>query len=261
MPNHLLILDDQEDLLRIMERELSRRSEWAVSVATSTAQAFQILEKKSIQLVIADVRLGADSGFAFAQSLRQQRPDIGLILMSAYRSKTNHAEATAVGAFLFLEKPFPMSKLIQSIEKYFAQTARTVPLPAVPLPAPPLTEAAAKMLPATASLAHFEIQDLVQLFCLNGRAMVILVKSRIGNQTGSIYIQRGNVRHAEMGELTGDQAFYALLALPNSKLTVKEWDRPALQTITTSWEHLLLNAAVQNDHSQMEDTSQASSAG
>jgi CheY-like chemotaxis protein len=245
MSQHILLLDDQKDLLSVMERELNRRAGFEVTAVSSITEAMDALERNPIDILIADVRLGAHSGFTFAESVRQNHPHVGVILMSAYRSKANHSQAQALGAYLFLEKPFPMSKLVQAIESYF--TARTA---AQRQEAE--EKASVEALPTGAALAHFQAQDLVQIFCLNGRAIVILVKVDEGRQGGCIYIQKGNVRHAEMGDLTGDEAFYALLALDNAELSVSEWDRPVLQTIDTSWERLLLTAAVRKDGGHVE---------
>jgi ActR/RegA family two-component response regulator len=240
-----MLLDDQKDLLGIMERDLARRPGFDVVSASTIEEAKELISKRPVQLVIADVRLGAHSGFEFAQEIRQARPDIGLILMSAYRSRTNHAQAEELGAFLFLEKPFPMAKLVAAIDDYFAKLAEAQHSPEAEL-------AVEDAMPNSAALSHFQAQDLVQLFCLNGRAIVILVKADEGREGGCIYIQRGNVRHAETSDLSGEEAFYALLGLPHAELAVKDWDRPILQTISRPWEHLLLTAAVRKDGGHIE---------
>jgi len=251
MEKTILILDDQKDLLSIMEREFRRRNDFVIHSAKSIAEAVDVLAGGSIKLVVSDVRLGEEeSGFIFAATLNQQYPGTGLILMSAYRSPANRQQAEALGAFLFLEKPFTMAKLIGVVDDYFvhrealefaAKSTDTLPSPAT----------------ASGSLSHFKAQDLVQLFCLNGRAIVISVKERQGSKAGTIHIQRGQVLHAEMGDLSGDAAFHQLVVLSDAELSVSDWDRAVPQTITSSWEHLLLVSAVQSDHGNEEFFSKA----
>lgn len=241
----ILIVDDQQDLLFIMEREFRRHKDFKVALASSIDEAMRIIERQATQLVISDVRLGVESGFTFTKMLRQQWPEIGVILISAYRSAGNHLQAKALGAGAFLEKPFTMSKLMTEVETFFLKQAQDEIT----------SENHSKRQPEIEPLLNsglmnqFQVQDLVQLFCLNGRAVLIFLSAEHGRKSGSIYIQRGQVLHAELGELVGENAFQALLSLPEPKLSVKAWDRPAPQTITTKWEHLLLHAAVKSDHS------------
>ncbi len=240
MPRHILILDDQVDLLRILEREFNRRGDYVINLATEVAEATRIVAQKPVDLIVSDVRLGSESGFTFAGTIRELHPEIGLILMSAYRSPANRQTAESLGVMLFLEKPFPVSKLADEIESYFLRRStpvnRTAETKTVPLESH-----------ITGSLVHFQVQDLVQLFCLNGRPMVISIGGEGGENVGNIYIQRGQVLHADLGELEGEKAFSAILNLRNPKLTVKDWNRPVPQTITSGWEHLLLSFALETD--------------
>jgi DNA-binding response OmpR family regulator len=243
-PKSILIVDDQQDLLLIMEREFRRHKDFKIAVASSIDEAMRIIERQPTQLVISDIRLGVESGFTLTKMLRQQWPEIGVILISAYRSAGNHAQAKALDAVAFLEKPFTMAKLMAEVEAFFLKQAQH----AITSENHPGHQPETEPLPNASSMNHFQIQDLVQLFCLNGRAVLILLSAEHGCKSGSIYIQRGQVLHAELGELVGEDAFQALLSLPEPNLSVKAWDRPAPQTITTKWEHLLLHAALKNDH-------------
>ena len=191
-----------------------------------------IVKEKAVCLVICDVNLPKESGFVLAEILGASRPEIPVLLMSAYHSKANLEKAQSVGAVAFLEKPFTIQQLVDHVEKClpplgneFRDFGQTSGLTANP---------------------HFRTEDLVQIFCLNGRSVVIAVKSSLG-AIGKIYLQRGAVHHAEWEGLSGDEAFHALLSLDLPELTIGEWDGPILQTVVTSWEKLLLIAAVEKD--------------
>jgi len=247
MRKSILILDDQQELLVIIEREFRKKDHFAVSTATSISDALRILAQTPINLVISDIRLGEESGFTFASILAQQYPSVGVILMSAYRSAANRQQAEALGAVKFLEKPFTIAKLIGVVDEYFTHKDEHFTQKS----STEMTKSTTRLpfsTGATRSLSHFKAQDLVQLFCLNGSAIMISVKEINGQKSGTIYIQRGQVLHAEMGDLAGVEAFHALMALPKSELAVNDWDRLVTQTIATPWEHLLLTSAVQNDH-------------
>ena len=100
---------------------------------------------------------------------------------------------------------------------------------------------------------HFKPQDLVQLFCLNGRNVRITLDFEPGKSSGYFYIQRGRVLHAEYGNLKGEEAFFALIHEPNPHLALEEWSAPVEQTLESSWEHLLLESARRQDSFQEEE--------
>ena len=250
MPRNILILDDQEDILLVLEREFRRRPGVSVTATTKTTDALRLVSEKRIELIISDVRLGLESGFDFVRNVKRSHPDVAAILMSAYRSPTNRLQAEDLGVVLFLEKPFQISRLVEEVENYFIQRENPAPVaaptPTVAVAHAPVANPSAEM--ETNELAHFKPQDLVQLFCLNGRNVVLTVASAQHLLAGKIYIQRGRVLHADFNGKTGEVAFYALMQLRDSRLKVKDWTEPVPVTIETSWEHLLLQSAVQADH-------------
>lgn len=243
MSRNLLIIDDQEDILLILEREFRKRPGLMVHSASKPDDALRLIPQKQIDLVISDVRLGTESGFDLVRNVKRSYPEVAAILMSAYRSPSNRVQAEELGVYLFLEKPFQIAKLVEEVENYFQQREMAATAEATPVPAQPK---------ATESneLSHFKPQDLVQLFCLNGRNVVLSVAPGLGQDYGNIYIQRGRVLHADFNGKTGEPAFFDLMSLPDSVLKVKDWTEPVPVSIESSWEQLLLQAAVQMDHQE-----------
>ncbi len=229
-------------MLLILEREF-RRLEGASIVTTSQfSQALELVTSKQIELVISDVRIGRDSGFDLARELARNHPGVGTILMSAYRSPSNRQQAADLGVITFFEKPFPIPKLIEAVRNFFQQLEQPAPEPTqAPAPTPPASVG------ATGSLAHFKLQDLVQLFCLNGKNVRITVARESKMPAGEIHIQRGRVIHADFGGKTGEEAFHDLMQVSNPILRVNDWAAPVPVTISTGWELLLLHSAIRTD--------------
>ena len=240
MNRQLLLIDDQKDLLMVIKRELGGRTQLDIITSNSIEQALTIVEERAVCMVICDVNLPKESGFVFAEILSANRPEIPVLLMSAYYSKANREKAQSVGAVAFLEKPFTIQQLVNQVGKFLPPLGNELP-----------------SLERTSGLAansHFRPEDLVQIFCLNGRSVVISLKDSMG-AIGKIYLQRGAVQHADWDGLSGDEAFHALLSLDLPELTVGEWDGPILQTVVTSWEKLLLIAAIRKDRGDHPDLS------
>ena len=83
MPRKILIVDDQEDMLLIMEREFRRLEGVVLTTTSKLADVPALISSKEIDLVISDVRIGKDSGFDLAREIKRSHPEVGVILMSA----------------------------------------------------------------------------------------------------------------------------------------------------------------------------------
>jgi CheY-like chemotaxis protein len=238
---NILIVDDQTDILRILEREFRRHGEYSVATANNPADALDLMEKSPVELVISDVRLGTHTGFSLLQEVNHRHPGVGTMLMTAYRSPAYRQQADALGVSFFLEKPFPVATLVTAVERFFEHRASQAESPKAP--------ASDEM----NTMSHFKPQDLVQLFCLNGRNVRITLNFNSGKSPGYLYIQRGRVLHAEFGDLKAEEAFHAMIHKPDCNLALQEWNEPVEQTIQASWEHLLLESARQLDAVQEEE--------
>lgn len=217
--------------MRILERELVKTYQCTVYSATNSIQAFEQLERHPIELIISDVRIGEENGFNLLKAIRSRHPHVGLMMMTAYRSPGYRQMADQLGVAFFIEKPFAISMLAKAVDRFFTQRAAQLP--------PPPTPTAGK----NNALEHFSIQDLVQLFCLNGRNVCITVTLSPMHPQGILYIQRGRVLHAEWGGQQGEEAFYSLLMHKNPQLGLEDCDAEIAPTISSGWEQLLLESA------------------
>jgi len=253
MTRRILMVDDQEDMLLIMEREFRRLEGVTLTTANSYAQALELIEPNGIELVISDVRIGRESGFDLASEIGRIYPGIGTILMSAYRSASNRQQAASLGVLAFLEKPFQFPKLKDAIESFYQKREQA--------PVEPVKTAEQQASDESGALAHFKLQDLVQLFCLNGKNVLITVSPGAQAPAGEIYIQRGRVIHADYTGRTGDDAFHAMMRIGRPLLKVNDWVAPVPVSIATGWEHLLLESAVRMDERTEPDQADRSAVG
>jgi hypothetical protein len=89
------------------------------------------------------------------------------------------------------------------------------------------------------------LQEVVQMEC-NGRHSSIL-EIRDQELRGQIFIEAGVITHAAVGQLTGEQAFYKLMALRGGQFQVLAFAAPPQRTIEGRWEFLLMDAARATD--------------
>ena len=85
----------------------------SVVKATSAAEGLELFAQTPIDAVLSDMVMpGEMNGLDMARAIREQRPDIPLVLMTGYSSAAEEAE---VEGFTLLRKPFTMEILAQRL--------------------------------------------------------------------------------------------------------------------------------------------------
>ncbi len=109
MPASVLIVDDEPDLRTLYELSLLREGH-LVESAASLAEAQALLERRSYDAVITDMRLPDGLGLELLHSLARQKRSERCVVMTAYGSAENAVEALKAGAFDYLTKPVDLKQ-------------------------------------------------------------------------------------------------------------------------------------------------------
>jgi putative nucleotidyltransferase with HDIG domain len=107
----ILVVDDEEPLLRAIARELSPVP---VDVVTSSSplDALGLLETREFDVVVSDLRMPRMDGIEFLEQVRQRRPDTQRILISAHAELHDAVQViNRVGLFAFATKPWEPGEL------------------------------------------------------------------------------------------------------------------------------------------------------
>jgi two-component system, NtrC family, response regulator AtoC len=123
IPLHALIIDDEPQVRSFISHVLSSEG-WEVSEAESAERAFEMLHEKDWSLVLCDVLLGGESGFSVLKRFREELPEKQVVLMTGRGSALDALDATALGAFDYLLKPFgidELQSLMRAARERFAQ--------------------------------------------------------------------------------------------------------------------------------------------
>lgn len=115
----LLLLDDEENILKALARVL-RRDGYRILMATNPHDAFELLAKNQVQVVISDQRMPEMSGTIFLSKVKDLYPDTVRIVLSGYSDLKTVTEAVNQGAiFKFLSKPWEDEQLRKEIAQGF----------------------------------------------------------------------------------------------------------------------------------------------
>src|SRR5450830_1050 len=121
-PRHLLLVDDDPDLLRLLSLRLTANGYRVTAVGSAeAAQAQMAIELPA--LVISDIRLPDKDGLALFDEIRAQYPALPVILLTAHGTIPDAVDATTRGAFAYLTKPYDAKILLAKIAQALSLTA------------------------------------------------------------------------------------------------------------------------------------------
>ena len=113
---HILVVDDDEDILRLLSIRLRARG-FRVSSAVSAEEALARIAIDPPRAVVSDVRLPGRDGLALFEEIRSTRPTLPVILLTAHGTIPDAVNATSRGVFGYLTKPFDSQVLLEKIDQ------------------------------------------------------------------------------------------------------------------------------------------------
>ena len=111
----ILIIDDEENLARLMKRVLERKGYSAV-VALNGKEGMELFEKNSIDMVILDMHLPEISGEQILEMLLEKKADLKILLTSGITETKEIDEYLKKNNIVFLQKPYENSIFLEKIE-------------------------------------------------------------------------------------------------------------------------------------------------
>jgi DNA-binding NtrC family response regulator len=88
MNNTLLIVDDEQNVLSSLERQL-RHEDCTIYSADSGKAGLDLLKRYDIGVVVSDYMMPEMDGVTFLEHVKQQKPDVVRILLTAHASLDN----------------------------------------------------------------------------------------------------------------------------------------------------------------------------
>lgn len=121
MNAHLLVVDDDPDMLRLLSMRLTAAGYRVTAVESAEAALAQLAAERP-NLVLSDVQLPGKDGMALFDEIRSRHPALPVILLTAHGTIPDAVEATSRGVFTYLTKPFDGKLLLDKIAQALALT-------------------------------------------------------------------------------------------------------------------------------------------
>jgi len=112
----IVIIDDDDQLRKSFHKLLTEEG-YKVKSAASGEAGLDILRSTTVDLVIVDMRLPGMNGLETFQAIHEIEPKLPIIIMTAYGTTETAIEATKMGAFDYILKPFEIPDLLTVIKQ------------------------------------------------------------------------------------------------------------------------------------------------
>jgi DNA-binding response OmpR family regulator len=128
---HLAVLDDEPEITQLIARYLGAQGSFRVSQLHRGADLMALMRSDPPALVLLDLGLPGEDGFAIARQLREHHR-AGLVIVSGRGEAIDKVVGLEVGADDYVTKPFDLRELLARIKAVLRRLEAAAPPPAAP---------------------------------------------------------------------------------------------------------------------------------
>jgi len=121
----VLIVDDERsmrDFLKILLEKAGHK----VAIAESGKRALDILDNQEVDVIVSDIRMPGMTGIELLKAVKEEYPDLPVIMITAFASPDDAVLAMKNGAFDYITKPFNVDEIKSVIESATNKTQQTI---------------------------------------------------------------------------------------------------------------------------------------
>jgi two-component system, NtrC family, response regulator PilR len=117
----VLIVDDERGMRDFLKILLEKEGHKVIT-ASRGAKALEILETKNVDLVVSDIRMPELSGIELLEIIKENTPDLPVIMITAFASPDDAVMAMKNGAFDYISKPFNVDEIVSVVHSATSKT-------------------------------------------------------------------------------------------------------------------------------------------
>jgi CheY-like chemotaxis protein len=236
----ILLIDDEVPVVRMFEKGLTLLGH-TVFPTFSGRKGLKLFNETPVDAVVCGLAMPEMNGWEVASAIhglcsKRDTPKPPVIILTGCDALPDEKEsARHLGVERFLQKPIAVPKLHDIITEEIGKASDDAAF--------------------SGRIEGVDLLEYLQLLLFNSRKVVLEIASRSGS-SGSIYIDKGEIRHAECEGLEGEKALFKCLTFKGGSFSSHPWRRPKRNTIRRSGQALLIEAARQRD--EMRNSKQSS---
>ena len=113
---NIWVVDDDESIRWVLERGLSENG-IAVETFDSANKVIKKLETENPSLILTDIKMPGKSGIDLLDEVKELRPEIPIIIMTAHSDLKSAVESYEHGAWEYLPKPFDIEEAVSMVQR------------------------------------------------------------------------------------------------------------------------------------------------
>ena len=113
---NILVVDDEQIVLDSVKKHL-RKTNYNVQTVSSVQKALLMMEQMEFDLVLTDLMMPHIDGLELMEIVKSRYPKVPVIMITGYAAADTARQATRLGAFDNVAKPFSKAELITAINR------------------------------------------------------------------------------------------------------------------------------------------------
>lgn len=114
----ILIVDDEAMIRNLLEKILAKEG-YKTLLAKDGQEALDIINTQKVDVVISDMKMPRMSGLELLKTLKKERPEIGMVIMTGYGDTYTVKDALLLGADEYITKPFKSYEMLMIVERTY----------------------------------------------------------------------------------------------------------------------------------------------
>ena len=117
MPQRILVIDDELDMLMLLRMMIEENTDHEVETTNNPSEGIKLFSEKDYDLVITDLKMPGLDGIELFDEFQEVKPDIPVVMITAYGSIETADEAMKKGIADFITKPFRKDTILFTINR------------------------------------------------------------------------------------------------------------------------------------------------
>ncbi len=185
--HRILIVDDKEKLCRLMVTNYKQQG-YEAEYATCAQSAINKFKHNQFNLVLLDLKLGADNGIDVLKEIFTINPEIPVIMITGYGTVASAVEAMKIGAYDYVQKPVDFPVLCQIIKKALSQSKSNNDISEYSFNSIEMK---------SRNSEYIQVQETLDKFAPTDLPILILGESGVGKEHLADYIHQHSLRKDE----------------------------------------------------------------
>lgn len=217
----ILIVDDEQSFLLSLKDGLHKHADrFQVALAANGREAVDILRTQQIDLLVTDLKMPVMNGFELLAWVSRHKPQLPVIVMSAFGTPEIEARLDRYDALQFLEKPLDLKMLEEGIHNGLNTIGKSF-------------------------IRGITLATFLQLMKAEQKNCTLKVTA--GSEPAFLFISRGDLIDAEYGSLKGLAAALEIVSWDDAEIEMDGICRRQEDVVKMPMEHLLIEAFKRKD--------------